>query len=140
MVLHSSESNGICYIQTSNIDGESDLKLRKAPRVLEESMQGNQREVEKQLSQTKLEIFCGQPDSHIYKFDAKWGNGELTNQIASKGRRRSQFDQFQSASAGDASAEHAIRVIVFRAFHADMERQCTRETRRNSDRTRASRF
>ena len=40
MVLHSSEPNGICYIQTSNIDGESDLKLRKAPRALEESMKG----------------------------------------------------------------------------------------------------
>ena len=43
MVLHSSEPNGICYIQTSNIDGESDLKLRKAPRALEESMKGSQR-------------------------------------------------------------------------------------------------
>lgn len=140
MVLHSSESNGICYIQTSNIDGESDLKLRKAPRALEDMLQGSQREVETKLSQTKLEIFCGQPDSHIYKFDAKWGNGEVTNQIASEGVGRSQFDQHQSASAGDASAEHAIRVIVFRAFHPAMEPPCTRETRRSLARTKASRF
>lgn len=139
MVLHSSEPNGICYIQTSNIDGESDLKLRKAPRALEESMKGSQREVEKKLSQTPLEIFCSQPDSHIYKFDAKWGSERLTNQIAN-GSRRSQFDQRQSASAGDASAEHALHVTVFRAFHADTERQCTRGTRQSSDRTRASRF
>lgn len=139
MVLHSSEPNGICYIQTSNIDGESDLKLRKAPRALEESMKGSQREVEKKLSQTPLEIFCGQPDSHIYKFDAKWEQGRLTNQIAD-GSRGSQFDQRESASAGDASAEHALRVIVFRTFHADTARRCTRGTRRSSVRTRASRF
>ena len=44
VLLCSSDSNGHSYIQTSNIDGEANLKLRKVPEVLRESLQSDSQE------------------------------------------------------------------------------------------------
>ena len=33
-VLHSSDENGLCYIDTQNLDGEANLKQREVPRGL----------------------------------------------------------------------------------------------------------
>ena len=33
-MLHSSDENGLCYIDTQNLDGEANLKQREVPRGL----------------------------------------------------------------------------------------------------------
>lgn len=60
--------------QTSNIDGESDLKVRKVPPQLYSRLQGKtQDEIHQVLNSLSLEIFCGRPDCHLYQFDARYG-------------------------------------------------------------------
>ena len=34
LMLHSSDPNGLCYIDTQNLDGETNLKQREIPRGL----------------------------------------------------------------------------------------------------------
>ena len=60
-------------LQTSNIDGESDLKVRKVPPQLYSRLQGKtQDEIHRILNSLSLEIFCSRPDCHIYQFDARY--------------------------------------------------------------------
>ncbi|KAK9764787.1 hypothetical protein K7432_007425 [Basidiobolus ranarum] len=64
VLLRSSDLDGTCYIQTANLDGETDLKTRTAP-----NLTGS-------LSDTEVIAFdgvvhCPQPNGHIYKFDAR---------------------------------------------------------------------
>ncbi|ORX88939.1 phospholipid-translocating P-type ATPase [Basidiobolus meristosporus CBS 931.73] len=64
VLLRSSDLDGTCYIQTANLDGETDLKTRTAPGLTAG------------LSDTEVIAFdgvvhCPQPNGQIYKFDAK---------------------------------------------------------------------
>ena len=72
VVLYSSNPNGICYIQTTNIDGETNLKLRTAavPTQSILSQYSNAEEVGKALSSLNISIECPLPNSHIYQFPA----------------------------------------------------------------------
>jgi phospholipid-translocating ATPase len=70
VLLYSSRDNGECYVQTANVDGETDLKL-KFPAL-------------KSLRDTELQIYraeieCPYPNRHIYSFDANLRDGELTS-------------------------------------------------------------
>ena len=66
LLLRSSEvKTGSCYIQTSNIDGETNLKQRVAAhkdytQLLEES----------QMFQLDVVVECAQPNNNIYNFDS----------------------------------------------------------------------
>lgn len=73
VLLYSSDPHGHCYIQTSNIDGEANLKLRKVPVVLKELLQADSRDqIQKNLNSAEISIDCGNPDAHIYRFDGKY--------------------------------------------------------------------
>jgi phospholipid-translocating ATPase len=65
VLLSSSDAHGNAYIQTSNLDGESNLKARSsltATRGLA---------TDAQLSALRGEVECGPPDEHLYVFDAQ---------------------------------------------------------------------
>ena len=72
VVLYSSNPNGICYIQTTNIDGETNLKLRTAATPTQTLLSHNSsaEEVGKELSSLNISIECPLPNSHIYQFPA----------------------------------------------------------------------
>jgi magnesium-transporting ATPase (P-type) len=53
-----------CFIETSNIDGESNLKHRSA--VLETAQHSV-----RQLTAMQARVICDQPNHHIYSFDAR---------------------------------------------------------------------
>ncbi|KAK9718580.1 hypothetical protein K7432_005404 [Basidiobolus ranarum] len=64
VLLRSSDLDGTCYIQTANLDGETDLKTRTAPNFTAS------------LSDTEVIAFdgvvhCPQPNGQIYRFDAR---------------------------------------------------------------------
>lgn len=63
VLLQSSEPFGFCYVQTANLDGETDLKPRLA---LAETASLT----DTQLGSVRAEIHCPQPNNHIYEFDA----------------------------------------------------------------------
>lgn len=53
-----------------NIDGETNLKLRKVPETLHSVVNGTSLEaVQHQLNSIKMDIVCEQPNTHIYKFE-----------------------------------------------------------------------
>ena len=100
--------------QTSNIDGESDLKVRKVPPQLYSRLQGKtQDEIHQVLNSLSLEIFCGRPDCHLYQFDARYENRWNAMQFVHRPVHERQSFRAEPASASHPAAIHAIRVLPF---------------------------
>ena len=72
VVLYSSNPNGICYMQTTNIDGETNLKMRNSVSFIQEELEKCHSKEEKiqMVSDMELEVECPTPNSHIYQFPA----------------------------------------------------------------------
>jgi len=65
LLLNTSLSNGLCYVQTANLDGETNLKSRQArPETLSIIS-------EQQLSNWNGHIECEQPNKDLYNFDGR---------------------------------------------------------------------
>ena len=64
VLLTSSDENGICYVETKNIDGETNLKFQEANENLQNKIKF---EI---LSDMKYVCITKQPNEFIYKFDA----------------------------------------------------------------------
>lgn len=64
VLLASSEADGSCYVQTANLDGETDLK----PRVALKETAGCRQTAE--LQRLMVEVQCATPNKHVYEFDA----------------------------------------------------------------------
>lgn len=55
-----------------NIDGETNLKLRKIPTNFNTIIQGTKpEEVQSSINQQVMSIRCEAPNSHIYRFTGK---------------------------------------------------------------------
>ena len=65
ILLSSSDDNGICYVETKNIDGETNLKFQEANETLHKKIKNNEN-----LSTIKYVCVTKQPNEFIYKFDA----------------------------------------------------------------------
>lgn len=63
VVLSSSEPEGMCYIETSSLDGENNLKLKQA---LHET---NSHKTDISISQIRGTFECEQPNNRLYNFD-----------------------------------------------------------------------
>ena len=66
ILLSSSDENGICYVETKNIDGETNLKFQEANENLHKKIKRD----ENILSIIKYVCVTRQPNEFIYKFDA----------------------------------------------------------------------
>jgi phospholipid-transporting ATPase len=76
ILLSSSDKNGICYVETKNIDGETNLKYQEANITLQKIKS------ETKLSKIKYVCITKQPNEFIYKFDATlYETDELGNII-----------------------------------------------------------
>ena len=64
VLLASSDENGICYAETKNIDGETNLKFQEANEKLQKNIKMEN------LSDMKYVCITKQPNEFIYKFDA----------------------------------------------------------------------
>jgi magnesium-transporting ATPase (P-type) len=64
LVIKSSAENGFCYLQTTNLDGESALKARETPILYQELVF---KEVD--LKKLKGVVEIDQPDNNIYKVE-----------------------------------------------------------------------
>lgn len=68
ILLSSSEPQGICYIETSNLDGETNLKIKSASTVTGD--------VGDNVDGLKGELQCEQPNRKLYEFN---GNIKIEN-------------------------------------------------------------
>lgn len=65
VLLSTSDPKGIAYIQTTNLDGESNLKVRAALSITAPMAS------EASLTAWKGSVECAAPNEHIYKFDSQ---------------------------------------------------------------------
>lgn len=82
VLLKTSDEHGVCYVQTANIDGETDFKTRTAVAVTQRMQLAD-------LVDLRALIECEPPNSEIYRFE---------------GRLRPMINAPPAAGAGDASA------------------------------------
>lgn len=71
LLLSTSEPNGLCYIETAELDGETNLKPRQC--LNETAEMGQSHEM---LTQFNAEIVCEPPNNILNKFDGTliWNN------------------------------------------------------------------
>ncbi|GAM27196.1 hypothetical protein SAMD00019534_103710 [Acytostelium subglobosum LB1] len=75
VLLATSDPDGSCYVQTANLDGETDLKARSAPSDTAGFSLAD-------LGRFKGTIECPRPNAEIYRFDARLSmNGTGTDWI-----------------------------------------------------------
>lgn len=66
LLLRTSDSNGMCYIETKNLDGETNLKHKNVEKIINKRLSSDLGE----LSQTAQGVLmCEQPNDQIYKFE-----------------------------------------------------------------------
>ncbi|WKX95808.1 hypothetical protein Q1695_012339 [Nippostrongylus brasiliensis] len=68
LFLRSSDENGVCFVETSNLDGETSLKQRMVPRQYADLSKPGNDFTPPQFSGT---VFCEPPDPAIYTIRAK---------------------------------------------------------------------
>ncbi|XP_070197579.1 phospholipid-transporting ATPase IB-like isoform X2 [Littorina saxatilis] len=73
ILLSSSEPQAMCYVETSNLDGETNLKLRQGHRVTKDLLRGEE------LASLRGMVECEAPNRHLYEFV---GNIHLEGQSA----------------------------------------------------------
>ncbi|KAI1292635.1 Phospholipid-transporting ATPase IB [Halotydeus destructor] len=64
LLLASSEPNGMCYIETANLDGETNLKIRQSLAATFECVTSDK--LVQDLSMASIE--CDPPNKHLYEF------------------------------------------------------------------------
>ena len=64
IILSSSGPKGVCYIETKNLDGETNLKMKSAKKDLYEYFRSKD-----DLNNLSGELVCEQPNDQIYKFE-----------------------------------------------------------------------
>ena len=65
LLITSSVSKGVCYVETKNLDGETNLKHKKAPSQFWNLAKGEV-EIMKNFNETLID--CELPNESIYKF------------------------------------------------------------------------
>ncbi|XP_034751745.1 phospholipid-transporting ATPase IC [Etheostoma cragini] len=63
LLLSSSNPNSLCYVETAELDGETNLKFKLGLRVTDERLQG-----ERQLAEFNALIECEEPNNRLDKF------------------------------------------------------------------------
>lgn len=66
LLLNSSLSKGICYVETKNLDGETNLKHKQADKRITAAAR-TESDIIRQFNGALIE--CEQPNEHLYKFD-----------------------------------------------------------------------
>ena len=62
--------------QTMNIDGETCLKLRRAPAPLQTALHGDSLEaIQHHLNTTRIAVDYESPNAHVYQFNGRWNRG-----------------------------------------------------------------
>ncbi|KYQ94389.1 transmembrane protein [Tieghemostelium lacteum] len=77
IMFNTNLDDGICYVETSQLDGETNLKMFKAN-------QETNTLAEDQLVQLKAQVECELPNNNLYKFKGKLMIGEQSYSLSEK--------------------------------------------------------
>uniref|UniRef100_A0A0C3SL24 Phospholipid-transporting ATPase n=1 Tax=Guillardia theta (strain CCMP2712) TaxID=905079 RepID=A0A0C3SL24_GUITC len=78
-LLCTSSVDGTCFLETANLDGETNLKIREAPEALHKHLVGEPHQVDghsvdcnlAKLKTLKVKVNCHIPDALLYDFNAR---------------------------------------------------------------------
>ncbi len=91
VLIATSSEDGTAFVETANLDGETNLKLREAPsethKVLTTAKaQSNVVDLDElELSQLKFKVSCGEPDAFLYDFNGRLQIGDAGKEIPLNG-------------------------------------------------------
>lgn len=68
-MLQSSEEKGLCYVETKNLDGETNLKHKLVEKAVNKLVQENAKDYAKVKGST---LICEAPNTLIYKFEGSF--------------------------------------------------------------------
>ena len=91
LLLSTSDENGICYVETKNLDGETNLKFRQANQSLHKRIYSKE---ERDISYLRYVCITKPPNEFIYKFDATLYETTTNGDIID----RKQFELFSNKS------------------------------------------
>ncbi|KAI9342517.1 hypothetical protein DFJ73DRAFT_603672, partial [Zopfochytrium polystomum] len=116
LLLDSSHSLGWCYIEASNLDGESDLKLKQPlPQCVEAMRQPNA------VSSFSAEIYAESPNNNIYEFE-----GTLDLQSGSKrGKYSLSVAQLLPRGTTVACTETVVGAVVYTGEETKIRKNAT---------------
>jgi P-type E1-E2 ATPase len=76
LLIASSKPKGVCYVETKNLDGETNLKYKQCDKSYVD-LAKNEEEMIKNF--TKMQIDCENPNEFLYTFDGnlKFKDGKI---------------------------------------------------------------
>ncbi len=74
MLIKSNNANGSCYIETKNLDGETNLKIKEAVKGVNAAIA-----TDRQATGLKGKIVCEGPNPHLYRFEGAFEFSGLKN-------------------------------------------------------------
>lgn len=77
MLLNSSLSGGICYVETKNLDGETNLKHKNSVKEVIPLAA-----TDEMVLKFEGHVFCESPNDRIYKFEGNMQTSKLTKEIS----------------------------------------------------------
>ena len=77
MLLNSSDPNGLCYVETKSLDGETNLKIKTTHKDLQDYFT-----TEDMVLKVDGQIICEKPNNAIYKFEGMAKIPQIKNQVA----------------------------------------------------------
>lgn len=66
VILNASNPKGLCYVETKNLDGETNLKTKTCEKALYNKF--SKLSDDKELLDIKGEVVCDHPNNQIYNF------------------------------------------------------------------------
>jgi phospholipid-transporting ATPase len=79
ILLSSSEPKGMCYVETSNLDGETNLKIKTAIPQTYKELENKEHVADAVIKGMKGKIECEEPNRNLYEFV---GNMQIRNNVA----------------------------------------------------------
>jgi len=70
ILIKSSLPRGVCYVETKNLDGETNMKQKLASEHVETIMENEDRKVLEAVKGAKIE--CEPPNEFLYRFDGNF--------------------------------------------------------------------
>lgn len=124
LILSSSEDKGIAYVETKNLDGETNLKLKTAHKELFKKFPYNN-EINSNLAKIDGHIECEGPNNQIYKFD---GTILLNNKQESLSA-----DNFLLKGSKIRNTEECYGVVIYTGHHTKVMMNSSRPRDKISD-------
>jgi magnesium-transporting ATPase (P-type) len=108
LLLKSSDSNGICYIETKAIDGETNLKHKDSIRSVANVIKSDEDAIN-----LKGMISCEGPNEKIYRFNGLFISDHVIPGTTNKTKVSLSYDNFLLRGSSLRSTEYIYGLVIF---------------------------